>query len=72
MDPPRDKRRTRATLAKVASFHKYSSLAAYLIPALKESCFAMTLLLIQCICSTHSLTLDHSFIPFLLHGFKHL
>lgn len=70
MDPPREERRRRAVRAKVAFFHKYSNLSVYLIPALKESFLATALLLIQCLYGMHSLTLDHSSIAFLLHGFK--
>ena len=63
-------KKDKSSVCKGGIFHKYSSLAAYLIPALKESCLAMALLLIQCLCPMHSLTVDRSFIAFLLHGFK--
>lgn len=51
-------------------FHKYDSLAIQLIPLLKESCLAMTrLLLIHYVFSTYFLTLDYGFITFLQHRF---
>lgn len=60
----------KSNACKGGIFHKYSNLSVYLITALKESFLATALLLIQCVYPTHSLTLDHSSIAFLLHGFK--
>ena len=67
-DGSRRGKKGKSSACKGNIFHKYDSLAVQLIPVLKESCLAMTLLLIQYVCPTYFLTLDHGFIVFLLHG----
>jgi len=63
-------KKDKSSACKDGIFHKYSRLAAYLIPGKKRSDLAKALLLMQHLYPVRSLTLDHSYIPFLLHGFK--